>query len=120
MFTEHDHTYARLSSLSQNDLEWSLLCPSQMAPVSKTIESIETPRSQPMLASADIPPGWQNSSLHSIPFIGPLISIFGNASKYNITLEDCAEFIANDLENANSEFVGHRVGLMEGKKGKSD
>lgn len=55
----------------------------------------------------------------SVPFFGTLFSIFGNAPKYNIMLEDCADFIASDLENPHSEFVGHRVGLRDLGKAKA-
>lgn len=91
-----------------------------MNPVSKTIEPFDSPRENPLIASADVPPAWQKSYFHNVPLLGLLLGILGNAPKYAINLEDCADFIAADLENAESEFVGHRVGLYDPGKRKAE
>lgn len=100
-----------------------MFCPSYMKPASKTVTLLDASPGNPLDASADVPPGWQNSYFHNIPYLGPLISILGNANKYGLTLEDCADFIAADLEKEETRFVGHRVGIIDARtvgKGKSD
>lgn len=89
-----------------------------MDPLNKSVSPMSESQGNSLNASADVPPNWQNSMFHSIPFIGPLISILGNASKYGTKLEYCADFIAADLEKPKSEFVGHRVGVTDTGKPK--
>ena len=84
-----------------------------MVPASKTINLLETPRGNTLNASADAPPGFQKPYLHGIPFLGPFISIVINFNRYNTTLEDCADFIAADLERKDTRFIGHRVGIID-------
>ncbi|KAL6720603.1 hypothetical protein ACLMJK_002527 [Lecanora helva] len=103
----------------QERLRWSLLCPSVMTPVNKTVALPDGTPSNPLVASADIPPGWTSSWLNSIPFLGPLVIVLVNAPRYNIKLEDCADFMAADLEKVDSEFIGHRVGLRDSGNGKT-
>ncbi len=88
-----------------------------MNSVNKTIEPLAAPHGNPLIASADFPPGWQDSYFHNIPVIGLLFGILGNAPRYATNLEDCADFIAADLEKTESEFVGHRVGVYDSGKG---
>jgi len=97
-----------------------MLCPNVMKPANKTIALLDGPQQNPLSAAADVPPMWQASYLNSVPVLGPFISIFGNVLRYNVTLEDCADFIAADLEKADSEFVGHRVGLFDPGKAKTE
>ena len=120
VFTEHGLTYACLSAQPRENLEWSMLCPSVMKTANKTIALLDGPQRNSLSAAADVPPMWQASYLNSVPVLGPLISIFGNALRYNVTLEDCADFIAADLEKADGEFVGHRVGLIDAGKAKTE
>ena len=84
-----------------------------MFPASKTINLLEAPRGNPLKASVDVPAGFQTSYLHSIPYLGPIISILGNVANYGTTLEDCADFIAADVEKKDTRFVGHRVSVIE-------
>ncbi|MCJ1401672.1 hypothetical protein MMC11_004889 [Xylographa trunciseda] len=120
MFTEHALTYACLRNQPPENLQWSILCPSAMTAAIKEIGVLTVPRPTSLTASADVPPSWRYSYFVSIPIIGPLFSVLGNALRYGISLEDCAEFMAADLEKAGSEFVGHRVGLINEGKGKVD
>ena len=124
LFTEHNLTWNYLSNLRPENVQWSLFCPSQMVPVSKTVDLLDAPRGNPLVASADAPTGFQQSYLHSIPYLGPFISLMSNIAKYNTTLEDCADFIATDVENKEPRFVGHRVSVINadhaGKGGKTE
>ena len=89
-----------------------------MVPINETIAVPDGSRRNPLVASVDVPPGWQDSYFKSVPFLGQFLSILGNAFRYNTKLEDCADFIAKDLEKQDSEFRGHRVGVFEPDNGK--
>ena len=91
-----------------------------MAPAEKNIVALASPRGNKLKASADVPPEWQHSMFRGIPLVGPAWNAFSNLLRYNIKLEDCADFIAADLEAADDKFVGKRVGLIEVVKGKED
>ena len=84
-----------------------------MIPASKDITLLDAPRGNSLNASADAIPGFQNSYFHNIPYLGPFLSVVGNAHRYGTTLEDCADFIAADLEKGDTKFVGHRVGVID-------
>ena len=93
---------------------------SPINPHSKTIAFPEGIQSNPLIASADTPPDWVHTWFSWIPFLGPLMEVFRNVLRYNIKLEDCADFMAADLESSNTEFIGHRVGLRESDKRKTE
>ena len=120
MFTEHSLTHVCLSSKLSGNLQWSLLCVSALYPLEEKISKLEAPRPRDIVASVDIPPNWVSSYLNSIPLLGPLLSVLGNTTRYNIKLEDCADLMASDLAESHSKFIGHRVGLIEASKGKSE
>ena len=64
-----------------------------------------------LVAEADVPPAWSNTLLW-IPLLGPYLNILTQAPSYFASLEDCVDFIAEDLtKGVQSEFVGHRVGV---------
>ena len=97
-----------------------MCCPGAMAPAEKEITALASPRGNKLKAGADVPPDWQHSMFRGIPLVGTLWDVFGNALRYNIKLEDCADFIAADLEAGEEKFVGKRVALIEVAKGKED
>jgi len=50
--------------------------------------------------------------LKGIPLVGTLLNILTNVPSYGTPLEDCADFLAADLEKGlESEFVGKRVSV---------
>jgi len=120
LFTEHALTYACLRNQPEENLQWSILCPGAMTAVNKEVGLLAAPRPSPLTASVDVPPSWRYTFLAGVPIVGPLFSVLVNALRYSISLEDCAEFMAADLEKAGSDFVGHRVGVIDGGKGKVD
>lgn len=89
-----------------------MFCPSAMLPESKSIRQLSEPHGNPLSGAADIPAGFQTLYIDWIPFLGPLMTVMGNAWRYNTTLEDCADFVAEDLTNPKSEYVGHRVSVI--------
>ena len=93
---------------------------SPINPHSKMIAFPEGIKSNPLVASADTPPEWIHTWFFGVPFLGPLVDILRNALRYNIKLEDCADFMAADLESSNTEFIGHKVGLKESDKRKPE
>lgn len=54
-----------------------------------------------------------------ISLFRPLLSVIGNASRYDVALEDCVHFLLEDLEKPESEFVGNRAGLINAGAGKA-
>ena len=49
-----------------------------------------------------------------------MLSIIGNSMRYNIKLEDVADFMANDLMDPSSRYIDHRVGLISAGKNKRE
>ncbi|THZ12061.1 NAD(P)-binding protein [Aureobasidium pullulans] len=69
-----------------------------------------------LTACATTPPVWMDSWLKYIPFLGKVILAAMNASRYDTTLEQNAEFIASDLEDRDSRWIGVPVGIIDAKK----
>lgn len=69
-----------------------------------------------LIASAETPPLWQDSWMSYIPLIGKTLLCAMNASRYNTTLEQSADFIASDLESYDSPWIGTTVGIIDGSK----
>jgi len=75
----------------------------------------KTPQGK-LVAKAATPPLWKESWIRSVPLIGKLLSIAMNASRYETTLEENAEFIATDLESYESHWSKMTVGVIDGAK----
>lgn len=69
-----------------------------------------------LIANAMMPPLWKDSSVKYIPFLGKILSCAMNASRYEATLEQSADFIASDLESYESPWSGKTVGIIDGSK----
>lgn len=69
-----------------------------------------------LVAKAATPPLWKDSWVRFVPLIGRLLSIAMNASRYETTLEENAELIANDLESHESQWSKMSVGVIDGSK----
>lgn len=52
--------------------------------------------------------------MKNIPLIGTFLTIVMNATRYETTLEQNAEFIASDLESGESGWIGRAVGVIDG------
>jgi len=116
IYLEHRQNLSLLKSLPPNTVDWSLLCPALLTPESSDL-SVPTKASQgALIANAATPPSWQHSWIKFIPFIGRAIEIAMNASRYETTLEQIAEFIASDLESFDSRWIGTTVGVIDGSK----
>ncbi|KAL8809945.1 MAG: hypothetical protein Q9200_002976 [Gallowayella weberi] len=118
LFKEHGLTFECLSSKSEH-LKWSLLAPSAMTPASKEITLLETPRGNPLAAQNDTMAEFSPSFMTNVPYIGPYADVVKSMTRYNTRLEDCADLIAADLAKGDSEHIGHRVGIIESSKSKT-
>jgi len=91
-----------------------MFCPSVMTPADKDnkLDLSLRPRGNNLNVGKDVPGKWFYPGLSRIPLVGHLMGFMINATtNLNTTLEDCADWIAADLEQGlDSEFVGHRAG----------
>lgn len=69
-----------------------------------------------LIANAVNPPLWKDSWIKYIPLIGKTLLCAMNASRYETTLEQNAEFIAGDLETYESPWIRMAVGVIDGSK----
>lgn len=115
VYLTHRQNLALLKSLPSGSVDWSLLCPTDLVPESTDL-SVPTKASerQKLVANRTTPPMWKSSWLSYIPIIGKSLVIAMNFSRYETTLEQNAEFIANDLEDGHqSQFIGSTVGVID-------
>ncbi|KAJ4293352.1 hypothetical protein N0V90_008634 [Kalmusia sp. IMI 367209] len=116
IFLAHRQNIQLLQSLPPNTVDWSMLCPSTMTPESSDF-SVPTKSAHARLTgNGPTPPLWQDSWLKHIPLIGKTIVCAMNASRYDTTLEQSADFIASDLETYESRWSGLQVGIIDGSK----
>jgi hypothetical protein len=87
-----------------------MFCPNTMVPESA---SPTTTSKSKLVANAESPPLWRDSWMKYIPLIGKTLVVAMNAMRYQTTLEQSAEFIADDLESYESKWVGKRVGTID-------
>jgi len=116
IFLEHRKNYHLLKSLPPNTVDWSMLCPATMTPESSDF-SVPTKTSYTkLIANAPTPPLWKDSWIKYFPLIGTTLLCAINASRYETTLEQNAEFIASDLESYESRWSETTVGIIDGSK----
>lgn len=117
MFLTHRQNIALLDSLPPNSINWSMFCPAVMIPESSevTVPTKASPHGR-LVANEGTPALWQDSWLRYIPLIGRALSISAGFGRYTTTLEQCTDFIAEDLESADSKWIGARVGIIDGSK----
>ena len=116
IFLEHRQNLQLLKSVPPNTLDWSMLCPSTMTAESSAIKVPTEHLHGKLIASAATPPLWQDSWMSYIPLIGKTLLCAMNASRYDTTLEQNADFIASDLEAYDSPWIGTTVGIIDGSK----
>ncbi|OQN99036.1 hypothetical protein B0A48_14897 [Cryoendolithus antarcticus] len=113
IFREHVGNLALLKSIPSGTVEWSMLCPMTMVPETENVGfPLKSSRGK-LVASRDIPPNFNNSVLKYIPLIGGTLHLMTNASRYETSLEQNAELIAEDLETRDSKFIGAAVGIID-------
>jgi len=114
IFLAHGQNVKVLEALPANTVDWSMLCPQNMTPESTEFSIPSKTENAKVIAQATWPPLWKESWIKSIPFIGTFLTIAMNASRYATTLEQNAEFIASDLEDWESQWIGKVVGVIDG------
>jgi len=114
IYLEHRQNFKLLKSLPPNTVDWSMLCPLTMTPEYSDIVVPTRALHGKLIGGAETPPLWKESWLRHIPLIGRTLSVASNASRYNTTLEQNADFIARDLETRESQWSGTRVGIING------
>jgi hypothetical protein len=117
IYLEHRQNLALLRALSPEAAEWSILCPSTLTEESSDF-SVPTKASteRALVANAVTPPLWKDSWLGYIPLLGKVLVSAMNASRYIVSLEQTAEFIAKDLASDDSRWIGSTVGIIDGSK----
>lgn len=93
-----------------------MLCPATMKPESPHLSIPSKPSSGPLVGSAGTPPRWQHSWVRHVPLVGKTFEAAMNAGRYETTLEQNAEFLARDLEEAESLWVGTAVGVISAER----
>jgi len=116
IYLEHRQNFELLESVPTSMLDWSMLCPMTMTPESADVTVPLQSTRGPLVAQAATPPLWRDHWIRHIPIIGKTLSIGMNASRYETTLEQNADFIASDLESYESQWIGARVGVIDGSK----
>ncbi|GAM91541.1 hypothetical protein ANO11243_095930 [Dothideomycetidae sp. 11243] len=113
IYLAHREDYHYVSSLPAGAIDWSILCPSVMTPESTDFSVPTKPLSRKLIGNADTPPLWQKPWAASIPLLGSVMAIGTNASRYNTTLEQNADFIARDIASGDRQYIGKRVGTIQ-------
>lgn len=117
---QHDATRAVIEAIPTAKLRWSLIAVSWMVPANPkqgAFQPLEAPRQHNLLVGATNPPGWKDTWIGRIPIIGPYINWFYMLTvEYKAEYESVADFLAEDLENGNDEWIGKRVAVKMGKK----
>ncbi|KAK9354059.1 hypothetical protein V1505DRAFT_372253 [Lipomyces doorenjongii] len=120
VYREHLKDIALLKTIPSKVIRWSILCPSYMNPRStELIVPVKGGTSAGLAASATVPPHWKDFWFRRVPVLGPFIVVLANASQYTTTLEDNAEFIANDLAVGSDEWVCKKVGVWDAAQSKA-
>ena len=116
IYLEHRQNLHLLKSLPPDTVDWSMLCPSTLTPESSDLNVPTKASQKKLIANAVTPPLWQDSWIKFIPLIGKTLVAAMNAGRYETTLEQIAEFIANDLESHESRWIGTTVGVIDGSR----
>ncbi len=117
---QHDATRQVVDTIPTSALRWTLLAISMMHPADAK-QGVLGLRPHNLLVQADTVPDWQESWLSRIPLIGwYLNTIVAVGITYATVYEEVADFLAEDLEKGNDEWVGKKVALKEKVKMKSD
>jgi hypothetical protein len=109
LYPMHRPNHELIKSIPADSMAWSLFCASNMT-MQDTVDYAPTPGHN-LVAAADKPPAF-SKTLQWVPLIGNYLTLMAQASSYYAPLEDCVDFIAEDLSKGlESQFVGKRVGV---------
>jgi len=110
---EHIQTLKMLPTKPVNLIEWSILCPSVMKPAFATqeLKILEQPRKREFMMKADVPPELTNPLYGKLPLVGGYLSTFNTMVNHVTTLEENADFMAEDLASGSQQWIFRRVGV---------
>ncbi|KAJ5647043.1 hypothetical protein N7490_003415 [Penicillium lividum] len=116
MYPQHRHTWEKLQALPPSGIQWSVLCPGVMYPLSERTYPLANEASAKNLSVASTsPPEW-SSKLLATPLVGGYLNVLSQVSSYKTSLEDNADFIAQDLlEGTESPWIYQKVGTRQKK-----
>ena len=110
---QHTGTRDVVEAIPTHDLKWSLVAVMRMVPLDPKqglFEPLNASQSHDLLVGATAPPAWESTWLGSVPLIGPpLNAIYVCLVLYPTKYEAVADFLAEDLEKENSEWVARRL-----------
>ena len=106
-----------IESIPISDLRWSLICVGIMVPANPkqvTFDLLNAPKPHNLLLKASYPPGWQNTWLLNIPWIGVTLNMaFIILTACTTKYEDVADLLAGDLASGSEEWIGMKVGMKD-------
>jgi len=119
---QHQATRDVVEAIPIQDLNWTILAVAQMSPADRNnkkgpFKLLDNPQTHDLLLEANSPPGWEKTWLGSIPFFGPYLNvIYLGLVVYRTKYEDVADFLAEDLEKEDSQWIGKKVAMKEKSK----
>ncbi|KAE9365979.1 hypothetical protein N431DRAFT_472553 [Stipitochalara longipes BDJ] len=114
---QHQATRDVVEAIPIQDLKWLLLAVAQMSPANRKqglFEPLDAPQYHDLLLEATSSPGWEKTWLSSIPLIGLFLhAVYCGLVPFRTKYEDVADFLAEDLEKGDSQWIGRKVGMKE-------
>jgi hypothetical protein len=94
-----------------------MFCPTNLSPENAEISVPTKPLLHgKLVANVLSPPNWHRFWFDGIPWLGRVLSAAMNSPRYDVTLEQTADFIAEDLETVEGRWVGVPVGIIDAAK----
>lgn len=113
VYPEHRGNWELIKKVDPDDMKWSLLCATEMPPKHEpAMTSAPDDCRGNMVAGSDTLVAFRKTWVSEVPLIGGFLSVVVQASDYMASVEDCVDWVAEDLEKGlESEYVGKRVCL---------
>ena len=73
------------------------------------LKLLQAPRRREFVMKVDVPPEWRDHWLRKVPFVGGYINTVSNLVGHVTTLEENADFIAEDLASESLEWNLRKV-----------
>lgn len=116
---QHTGTRDVVEAIPLSKLKWSLYGSAWMYSNRKQgqFEPLDAPIPHDLLVKANSPPGWEKTWVERIPLIGVYLNPFYMLIvHYKTRYEAVADFLGEDLEKEDSEWIGKKVGVKEKSK----
>lgn len=120
-----------VEAIPLEELQWSLICVANMVPSNPGFAPftpgprkpnkdgvfglLSAPQTHNLLAGSTSPPGWKDTWLVRIPWVGVFLNLVVVILwQYETKYEDVADLLAEDLAaGGSSQWVGMRVGMKD-------